>query len=431
MKQGSVGTSPFSNIHSSAFQKLPSRFRINLLRWYPRRFRILLPFLSVYLHHIETLVPEISGTQDQAAAILSAWAGDPSLARMIRYVFRNTGIERRHSVLPDFIDETRARIFRRDESGQFQEPGTQERNRVFIENAGPMATTLARRVLASRPDFDKGDITHVITVSCTGFVNPGPDYRIVTDLGLSPLVERYNLGFMGCYASLPALRLARQICAARPDAVVLVVSIELCTLHLQMRADRDSILANALFSDGAAAALVSARAPRPGRAALALDQFHSALATEGQGDMAWEIGDRGFNLVLSSYVPDVIAAHVDRIVADLLAAGDAAVDDIDLWAVHPGGKAILDKVERSLGLDPAQLEAARGTLRDYGNMSSATILFVLQKILAEADGEGKKIAAMAFGPGLTIESALMQLIPARNASKLTAAPAIEALAFAE
>jgi predicted naringenin-chalcone synthase len=357
------------------------------------------------------MVPEISGSQEEAAAILSAWSGDPSLSRMIRYVFQNTGIERRHSVLPDFIDEDRARIFRRDESGVFREPSTQERNRIFIEHAGPMAVELAGRLLTGESGFRKEEVTHVITVSCTGFVNPGPDYRIVTDLGLSPTVERYNLGFMGCYASLPALRLARQICQARRDAVVLVVSIELCTLHLQMRADRDTILANALFSDGAGAALVSARPPRADRATLVLDHFLSALVPEGQGDMAWEIGDRGFNLVLSSYVPDVIATNVNQIVADLLAQGNQGIDDIDLWAVHPGGRAILDKVERSLRLQPEQLQAARETLRDFGNMSSATILFVLQKILAGAETP-QRVAAMAFGPGLTIESALMRVVPA-------------------
>ncbi|MCB1087643.1 MAG: type III polyketide synthase, partial [Verrucomicrobiae bacterium] len=184
-------------------------------------------------------------------------------------------------------------------------------------------------------------------------------------------------------------------------------------LHLQMRTDRDSILANAIFSDGAGAALVSAREPQPGRAALVLDHFHSALVPEGRGDMAWEIGDQGFNLVLSSYVPDVIASNVDQIVGDLLASGETSVDAIDLWAVHPGGKAILDKVERSLRLQPEQIQASRETLRDFGNMSSATILFVLQRILAEAGPEPQQVAAMAFGPGLTVESALLRVQPAQ------------------
>src|ERR1019366_9809604 len=155
------------------------------------------------------------------------------------------------------------------------------------------------------------------------------------------------------------------------------------------------------------AALVSARAPAPGQAALRLDQFLSALAPEGQGDMAWELGNTGFNLVLSSYVPDVIAANVAGIVDDLLVRAGGERDEIDVWAIHPGGKAILDKVARALALRPDPLRAARDTLRDYGNMSSATILFVLERLLRAPATPAQRIYAMAFGPGLVIESALL------------------------
>jgi predicted naringenin-chalcone synthase len=143
----------------------------------------------------------------------------------------------------------------------------------------------------------------------------------------------------------------------------------------------------------------------------------SALAPEGRGDMAWEIGDRGFNLVLSSYVPDLIAANVGRIVGDLLTPRDLSTGDIDFWAVHPGGKAILDKFEESVRIEPQQIEASRTVLRDYGNMSSATILFVLQQILRQAVDAPRKIAAMAFGPGLSIECALMDTVSARKPVK--------------
>ena len=155
--------------------------------------------------------------------------------------------------MPDFVDTERAELFRADAEGQLVEPSTQARNRVFSKFAGPMAVELAQRLVDGSDGFGPEDVTHVITVSCTGFVNPGPDWNIVTELGLSPTVERYNLGFMGCYAALPALRMARQFCIARPEAVVLVVCLELCSLHMQMRTNTDSILGNALFSDGAAA----------------------------------------------------------------------------------------------------------------------------------------------------------------------------------
>ncbi len=370
--------------------------------------------MSVFIHRIETLVPENTNTQDVLALQFGAWSGDPATARIIRHVFRRTGISSRYSVVPDFVDTERAELFRADAEGQLVEPSTHARNRVFSKFAGPMAVELAQRLVDGSDGFGPEDVTHVITVSCTGFVNPGPDWNIVTELGLSPTVERYNLGFMGCYAALPALRMARQFCIARPEAVVLVVCLELCSLHMQMRTNTDSILGNALFSDGAAAAIVSAQSPAGDRPALALDGFMSALAPEGHGEMAWEIGDQGFNLVLSSYVPDVIAANIGRIVRDLLVPRGLSPEDIDLWAVHPGGKAILDKFEQSMNLKADQIEVPRAILRDYGNMSSATILFVLQRMLSEATASPRTIAAMAFGPGLTIECGLLEIVPARQ-----------------
>jgi len=366
--------------------------------------------VSVFIHRIETQVPENSSSQEAAAQVLGAWSNDPATARIIKHVFQRSGIQRRHSVVPDFTEPAKARLFCKDTEGRHTEPTTHERNRVFSECAGPMAVNLARRLVDGRFGFRPEDVTHVITVSCTGFVNPGPDWRIVTELGLAPTVERYNLGFMGCYAAIPALRMARQFCLAQPEAVVLVVALELCSLHMQMQTNADTILANALFSDGAAGALVSARAPQSGQTALALNDFMAALAPEGQGDMAWEIGNHGFNLVLSSYVPDVIAANLDRIVGDLLAPRAISIGDVDLWAIHPGGKSILDKAERALGLAPEQIAASRAVLRDYGNMSSATILFVLRELLANTTAQ-KTITAMAFGPGLTIECGLLEVVP--------------------
>lgn len=367
--------------------------------------------MSVYLHRVETRVPEYSSSQDAAAQVLGSWANDPATARVIRHVFQRSGIQRRHSVVPDFTEPEKARLFRKDAAGNHIEPTTQARNQVFGECAGSMAVELSRRLVDGKHGFRPEDVTHVITVSCTGFVNPGPDWQIVTELGLSPAVERYNLGFMGCYAAIPALRMARQFCLARPGAVVLVVAVELCSLHMQMRTNSDTILANALFSDGAAGVLVSARAPQAGRPALMLHDFMAALAPEGQGDMAWAIGNHGFNLILSSYVPDVIEANLSRIVGDLLTPRGMDVADVDLWAVHPGGKSILDKVEESLGLEPEQIAASRIVLRDFGNMSSVTILFVLRELLANATGK-RTIAALAFGPGLTIECGLFEVIPA-------------------
>ncbi len=368
--------------------------------------------MNVFIHQIATHVPSNTATQEDLAVKFGAWARDAGTARVIGHVFRRTGIHRRYSVLPDFTEPDRAELFREESDGRLSEATTQDRNRVYGRFAAPICVQLARELLGEDSSFRPNDVTHVITVSCTGFVNPGPDWAVVTELGMAPTVERYNLGFMGCYAALPALRMARQFCLARPDAVVLIVCLELCSLHMQMQTTSDSILGNALFSDGAAAAVVSARAPVEGQPALALDGFLSAMAPEGKNEMAWEIGNRGFNLVLSSYVPDVISANLGRIVGDLLAPRDLLPRDIELWAVHPGGKAILDKFEKSVALRPAQLEASRAVLRDFGNMSSATILFVLRRMLqSPATAAGGAIAAMAFGPGLTVECGLLRRVP--------------------
>jgi len=381
--------------------------------------------MNVFLHQIATYVPPYAATQEELASRLGDWANDPAAARVIAHVFRKSGIRRRHSVLPDFTEPTRAELFRYVSGERINEVGTQARNRVYGRHAGPICVQLGRELLEQCPEFEPSDVTHVITVSCTGFVNPGPDWAIVHQLGLPPTVERYHLGFMGCYAALPALRMAQQFCQARPDSVVLVVCLELCSLHLQLLSTHDSILGNALFSDGAAAALVSARPPAGHRPALVLDDFTSAMAPEGSGEMAWEIGDHGFNLILSSYVPDVISANLSRIVHNLLSPRAMALTEIDRWAIHPGGRSILDKVQESLRLDPEQIDASRSVLRDFGNMSSATVLFVLKRMLEDPAAVSQTIAAMAFGPGLTIECGLLRKVPAiRAVNDLTREPAL-------
>jgi predicted naringenin-chalcone synthase len=243
-----------------------------------------------------------------------------------------------------------------------------------------------------------------VTVSCTGLFAPGPDYRLVRDLGLSPTVERCHLGFIGCAAALPALRIATALAATRPDAVVLVVCTELCSLHVRASDDPQQIVAASVFADGAAAAIVTAdpAVGRPG--GLELHRFGSALTDEGETDMVWTIGDHGFEMVLSAEVPRIIGREIQGAVARFL--GDDGAPDV--WAVHPGGRSVLDRVETGLELAPDALAASRGVLRDFGNMSSATILFILAALLDDADiGDGVRVAGLAFGPGLTVESALM------------------------
>lgn len=364
-----------------------------------------------FIHHIETLVPPYTYRQDYARDRMQHWLPGRRTGRLIRGIYNRSGIETRSSVLPDFCPGADAELFKEDLHGRLIEPTTEPRNRVYTRWARSLTVEVARKAMERSPGFFANEVTHVITVSCTGFSNPGPDLEVVRGLGLADSVERYHLGFMGCYAAFPALRMAGQFCEARPDAVVLVVCLELCSLHLQLREEPDSLLANALFADGAAAAVVSARRPRSSHSVLALNGFHTALAPEGSEDMAWSIGDHGFNLRLSTYVPDIIAANVSGIVSGILNGGPWDRDDIGTWAIHPGGRAILDKVQSELGLAESQIVDSRAVLKAFGNMSSVTILFVLERILARPDLEqGHMLCAMAFGPGLTIESALLERV---------------------
>lgn len=375
---------------------------------------------GVHLRGLSTAVPPTILPQPAVRDVFKAQPGLNRLAqRIIGTSFDVSGIDRRYTVLEEltFDDRGDDPIFFDRASGELMLPGTKARNEIYAVEATKLYVEAGRRAIEATPGVEASDITHVVTVSCTGFYAPGPDYMLVRDLGLGPAVQRYHLGFMGCYASMPALRTAAQFCEADPDAVVLVVSVELCTLHLRSSNDPDTIVASSLFADGAGAGIVTARPLESGERALALDRFETRITPVGEGDMAWKIGDHGFEMVLSNAIPAIIDDHITGALEPLFApdgdlaealATDAAGERVAHWAIHPGGRSILDKVESRLQLSEEQLVPARSTLRDYGNMSSATVLFVMRNILDQASSvDGDRVAAMAFGPGLTVESALM------------------------
>ena len=374
--------------------------------------------MKTYIHQIETVLPNYSYRQDYSRDRMIGWLPGKRNRRLIRGIYDHSGIETRYSVLPDFGPGAEPVLFREDENGRIIEPSTGDRNRYYQKCAGKMVVEAGRKAIENAGGFAAEDITHVVTVSCTGFYNPGPDLDLVRGLGLPEGTERYNIGFMGCYGAFPALRMADQFCRARPDAVVLVVCLELSSLHLQFREEADSLLANSLFADGAAAAILSAHPPAEDCPALAVNSFASALAPEGAGDMAWKIGDHGFDIRLSTYVPNIIAANIGGIVEGVLRDAPWDKEEIGTWAVHPGGRSILDKIEEGLQLDPDQLADSSEVLRNYGNMSSATVLFVLKRILNRPGlDEPHPVCAMAFGPGLTIETGLLELHPAAAPAK--------------
>ena len=347
---------------------------------------------------------------------MKGWVADPKAKRMVQSIYNRSGIDTRHCVTGDFEEGADGTLFKFDEEGAVVSPGTQQRNDVYSENAKTLAVDVARNLLEESADHTAEDVTHIVFASCTGFCNPGPDLHVIRELGLSESVERYTLGFMGCYAAFPALRMAKQFCEADSKAVVMVICLELCSLHMQIDGRVDSLLANSLFADGAAAALVTAdglvsdEELAKNGPAFRLDDFSSALIPSGEADMAWDIGDNGFNIVLSSYVPEVIAGNVVGLMERALANCDCQLSDVSEWALHPGGRAIIDKVADSLDLEDSATTASREVLRKYGNMSSATIMFVLKEMLSDKpNGDGKTLA-IAFGPGLTVETSVMQRI---------------------
>ncbi len=268
-------------------------------------------------------------------------------------------------------------------------PGTAARMAVYRE----AAPDLAMAAIGKLRDLD--GVTHIVVASCTGFSAPGVDQILVEQLGLDARVERTLIGFMGCYAAVTALKAARHIVRSEPDARVLVVTVELSTLHLQPDATIEPLLAMLQFGDGAAAAIVTSKGE-----GLALADPFAATLPDSAGLIEWRIGDTGFAMHLSGEVPARIAAALADPVTREALTGGAKIATIDGWAIHAGGRSILDAVETGLGLDPAALTASRGVLEDYGNMSSATLMFVLARMMAERPARG---VALAFGPGLAAE----------------------------
>lgn len=339
---------------------------------------------QAYLNAIGTAVPD----QDVHAAFID-WAtariDDPRERRLFGRMVQRAGIEHRWSVLPEAPGGGSPVC-----PGGFYDgatlPGTAARMRIYGAAAPALALDAVRAL-----DADPAEITHLVVASCTGFVAPGVDQILARALGLRPGVERLLIGFMGCYAAVSALRSARHIVRSDPGARVLVVTVELSSLHLQESDGVEALLAMLQFGDGAAAGLVSAEP-----AGLVLDAPFAATLPDSDALIRWDITDQGFAMHLSGEVPGRIAAAL----AEPGFREALAVDGVDAWAVHAGGRSILDAVEGALALGQGALADSREVLRRFGNMSSATLMFVLQRLIGRPVERG---VALAFGPGLAAE----------------------------
>jgi len=260
---------------------------------------------------------------------------------------------------------------------------------------------------ASSLSTTASSISHLIVVSCTGFFAPGLDLALAQRLQLAPTVERTVIGFMGCAAAFNGLRTAAHIVRSRPMARVLVVCVELCSLHIQPGAEREHLIAGSLFADGAAACIVGV--PHEGTGdAFVLEDFYAQVKPDAHGAMVWQIGNHGFALQLSPQVPKHLAQIAPAALSHL-----CSQNELKFWAIHPGGPAIVDQLAEVFNLAPAEVAASRAVLRQFGNVSSATILFVLAEFRAQLQQRSSPQTgvAMAFGPGLVIEMARITYLP--------------------
>ena len=343
--------------------------------------------------------------------MLRAFKLNDTNASRLKQIYDHSGIEHRYSVIPDFGEAESNKHTFFGKSDDFEPlPGTRERLSLYQDTAADLASEAANNCLSHHGEVHPALITHLITVSCTGMHAPGIDIELVEKLGLNRNIERTCINFMGCYGALNALKVADYICRATPSAKVLIVSVELCTLHFQKENTLDNWVANSLFSDGAAAVIVeNSTSTSNNKNHLSIDTFYSEFLNDAKNEMGWYIGDAGFEMKLTSKVSKLILKHIQSISNKLLMKAGLQFEDISRFAVHPGGRKILEAAENALGFSSLANQFAYDTLRDYGNMSSATILFVLKKLLDDPEGmDGENILGFAFGPGLTVESMILK-----------------------
>ena len=354
---------------------------------------------------IATDVPSFKHEQNAICRFADQiYCNDKTESRKMNFLYRHSGIKTRYSVIPDYSLEIDERQFYAKTADMEPFPDLEKRMAWYADNAAMLSVKTIQKCIAGK--IPKDEITHLITVSCTGMSAPGLDLEIMEAMDLPRNIFRTSVNFMGCYAAIHALKLADAICKSQQKANVVIVCTEFCTLHFQKESSIDNITSTLLFGDGCAAVLVQQQeTPLKG---ITIKNFFSDVAFKGKNDMSWKLSSKGFLMTLSGYVPDLVKEDFDGLVTKALTNTDLTKDDITHWCIHPGGKKILEAIEKSISLPTEKLHYSYEVLNDYGNMSSPTILFVLQNIFAEladqSDPKTSNIFAAAFGPGLTMET---------------------------
>jgi len=363
--------------------------------------------------NIGTTVPENKYKQSQLAEFmidLFEYTEEQKRASKLMYV--KSGIDTRYSVIPDFASNMEERIFFPKTNNLEPFPTIDYRMQYFNKTALPLCINTIKDCIKGK--VNKQQITHLITVSCTGLSAPGLDVDIVQQLKLNSTINRTSINFMGCYAAIHALKQADYICKCEPEAVVVVICVELCTIHFQMLDTPDNNTANLLFADGAAASLIVSDkyAEKNNLNGFAIKKFHSQISLNGKNDMAWQLTATGFLMTLSSYIPQLIENGFKTFFEKAIKQLKLKKKNISHWAIHPGGRKILEVIQKELALKNNDLESSYRVLKNFGNMSSPTVLFVLKDILENKTQKDKSEITFcsAFGPGLTMESVILENI---------------------
>lgn len=360
---------------------------------------------GVALSGVSTAVPAHSIAQTDAAVLAAELGVTNKYRKSLDTMYRMSGVQRRHSVILDSstASDPQQSFYSPSVGPEDHGPSTATRMEKYEQTATDLALDACRKAIATS-GIPSELITHLVTVSCSGFAAPGVDLAIIQELGLSADVERAHVGFMGCHGALNGLRVARGWAAADPNACVLVCAVELCSLHHQYTEHAQQLVANALFSDGACAFLVQQNGASEQDCRLVSQASH--VIPETLNMMSWKIADNGFQMTLSPKVPEVIVQTLRPWLSGWLAKSNLQISDIRSWAVHPGGPRILAATAESLSLEFDALQHSEAILASHGNMSSPTVFFILERI--RAMGEHGPTVMLGFGPGLTIEAALLQ-----------------------
>lgn len=353
---------------------------------------------------IGTAVPEYLSSQDTILGFMHKEYQDPTASRKLNVLFHQSAINCRYSAVPDFSDTGERSLF----PLTHELPMVSERIDVYKRQALPLAVKAIensfKNIQTSIVEFG---ITHLIAVTCTGIYAPGLDTELIDALDLPRDIFRTSLNFLGCNAAFPALKIADSIVKSHTDARVLIVCVELCTLHFQPKGNSDNLLSNTIFGDGAAAVIMVSESLAEERnlKGFSLTGFYPILLKRGKELMGWNITSVNFEMILAAGVPEFLGEELEPLMATVAEKLHLTIDTIHHWAVHPGGKKILDTVQHRLQLKNNELRHSYDVLQKHGNMSSPTILFVLDEIFKSSPKSGETVFAMGFGPGISIETA--------------------------